>query len=451
METSAICSIFIFFPACIVYPHDALYYASLIVSTPAYATFPADFVYKRFIGVCHFNGHVLYKSYEFAHRIPLLALCIFVVNDKCNYFFFRIYIRVSYHSRSQMGHTVIKSSFILLCISITLFIVGSLITLGPLWNKGRFGIEAGKTYVLSIQYQREYKQYVKKHPVIKAQDLQNKNVPVLLYHSVLPEDDGYNVTLDVFKEHMFALKQAGYQTITVRDLHNFLTKDAPLPPRPVLITFDDGSKTSFYPVDPLFRALGFRGTQSIITRYSAGSGSGGSFYLSEDELRYALGTGRWEILSHGHNAHEMDTPFRGGSNHFLSQRQFLELKGSPESEKEFTSRIMKDFTRSRHTLESAFSLDVLGYSFPFGDFGQNNSEYPETEQLILDAASHVYTILFHQARWKYPEPILYKDSMYMVPRITVHTEWSGDELLEAMANYMASGVESIPHGESDEE
>src|SRR3989344_5471798 len=68
-------------------------------------------------------------------------------------------------------------------------------------------------------------------------------------------------------------------------------------------------------------------------------------------------------------------------------------------------------------------------------------------KLILDATSHVYVILFHQARWKYPEPILYKDSMYMVPRITVHTEWSGDKLLEAMANYMASGVEPIPHGE----
>ena len=54
--------------------------------------------------------------------------------------------------------------------------------------------------------------------------------------------------------------------------------------------------------------------------------------LSEDELQYALGTGRWEILSHGHDAHEMDTPFSGGSSHFLSQRQFLELKGGLESE-----------------------------------------------------------------------------------------------------------------------
>ncbi|OGZ54852.1 MAG: hypothetical protein A3H64_00270 [Candidatus Ryanbacteria bacterium RIFCSPLOWO2_02_FULL_45_11c] len=350
-----------------------------------------------------------------------------------------------------MGHTVIKSSFVLLCISITLFVVGSLLAAGPLWNKGRFGIESGKTHIVSIQYKREYEQFVKKHPAAKAPDLQNRNVPVLLYHSVLPADDGYNVTLDVFKEHMFALKQAGYQTITARDLYNFLAKGALLPSHPVLITFDDGSKTSFYPVDPLFRALGFRGTHFIITRYSTGYGSGGSFYLSEDELQYALGTGRWEILSHGHDAHEMDTPFSGGSSHFLSQRQFLELKGGLESESEFTSRVMKDFTQSKQVLESIFSLDMFGYAFPFGDFGQNNSEYPETEKLILDATSHVYVILFHQARWKYPEPILYKDSMYMVPRITVHTEWSGDKLLEAMANYMASGVESIPHGESDEE
>lgn len=345
----------------------------------------------------------------------------------------------------------IHSSFVLLYISIALFVVGSLFALSPLWNKWQFGIEAGKTYALSIQYKREYEQFVEKHPAIQVQDLQNKNVPVLLYHSVLPEDDGYNVTLGVFKEHMFALKQAGYETITARDLHNFLTKDAPLPPRPVLVTFDDGSKTSFYPTDPLFRALGFTGTQSVITKYSTGSESGGSFYLSENELQYALDTGRWEIISHGHDAHEMDTPFRGGSNHFLSQRLFLELQGDWESDSEYVSRIMKDFIRSKRALESAFSLDMFGYAFPFGDFGQNNSVYPETEKLILDAISHVYAISFHQARWKYPEPFLYKDRMYMVPRITVHTEWSGDELLEAVANYMKSGVDPIPHGESDEE
>mgnify|MGYP001587663522 CR=1 FL=1 len=345
----------------------------------------------------------------------------------------------------------ITSSFILICLAITLFIVGSLLAADPLWLAGRFGVEAGKAYAEALQYKHSYKAYAKSNDTVDAPLLENKNVPVLLYHSIIPKDDGYNVTVDVFKDHVFSLKQAGYETITARQLRDFLKDGTPLPPHPVLITFDDGSKTSFYPVDPMFQALGFKGTNFIISKYSTGTEGAGSFYLSEDELRYAKSTGRWEILSHGHDAHELDTPFMGGSNHFLSQRQFLELEGRFENENDFSMRVLRDFTHSKDALAQALSADMFGYAFPFGDFGQNNSEYPENEKLILDAVARSYDIVFHQARWKHPEPFLYDNRMYMVPRIVVHTEWGGDELLQAMTNYMASGVTSIPVGETGEE
>lgn len=72
-------------------------------------------------------------------------------------------------------------------------------------------------------------------------------VPILMYHRVHRYATEYRKSLlgltvepSQFAAEMDALAARGYHSITVRRLFDALFHGAPLPPRPVLITFDDG-------------------------------------------------------------------------------------------------------------------------------------------------------------------------------------------------------------------
>lgn len=103
--------------------------------------------------------------------------------------------------------------------------------------------------------------------------LRRIHVPILMYHYIsdLPEDaDDIRVDLTVtpqnFHEHMAYLRDAGYQTISLDQLYAALTIGAPLPPKPIVITFDDGYVDHYTNAFPILQEFGFTGTFFIITQ-----------------------------------------------------------------------------------------------------------------------------------------------------------------------------------------
>ncbi len=71
------------------------------------------------------------------------------------------------------------------------------------------------------------------------------SVPVLLYHGIVPESDRFSITEEVFKDQMFALKKAGYSTITLNEFYGFIHEGKSLPDKSFLLTFDDGRLDSY--------------------------------------------------------------------------------------------------------------------------------------------------------------------------------------------------------------
>lgn len=103
--------------------------------------------------------------------------------------------------------------------------------------------------------------------------LRRIHVPVLMYHYVgdLPEDsDIYrtDLTLDpgVFRGHLEYLRDENYTTISLYDLYDALVYGRELPPRPIVLTFDDGHIDHYENVFPLLREFDFTGTFFIITQ-----------------------------------------------------------------------------------------------------------------------------------------------------------------------------------------
>lgn len=93
-----------------------------------------------------------------------------------------------------------------------------------------------------------------------------------MYHHIAvppPNADAIRYDLSVppdrFEAHLRYLKQAGYTTISLDALVYHLTRGWPLPPRPIIITFDDGYLDNYENAFPLLQKYGFSGAFFIIT------------------------------------------------------------------------------------------------------------------------------------------------------------------------------------------
>lgn len=73
-----------------------------------------------------------------------------------------------------------------------------------------------------------------------------KRLRVLLYHKVsAAKSDRLTVCAAQLEKHLQIIQQKDYNTILLSDLVNYVTHKADLPPKPLLLTFDDGYKNNY--------------------------------------------------------------------------------------------------------------------------------------------------------------------------------------------------------------
>lgn len=122
-------------------------------------------------------------------------------------------------------------------------------------------------------------------------------IPVLMYHKVEHEShDALTVSKANFKAQMTWLKSEGYQSISLQAFLDFIEgkiKRENLPPKPVLITFDDGYRSTLKEAAPVLEQYQFLATLFATSAFIQEAAQGtGSIYLSPDELR------EWKLAGH---------------------------------------------------------------------------------------------------------------------------------------------------------
>jgi peptidoglycan/xylan/chitin deacetylase (PgdA/CDA1 family) len=103
---------------------------------------------------------------------------------------------------------------------------------------------------------------------------QTLKVPILMYHyiSIAPEDaDIYRKDLSVapedFRAQMQYLADNGYTPIDLYDLSRAITNKMDLPPKPIIITIDDGYRDNYHNGFPILKELGFKATIFLPTDF----------------------------------------------------------------------------------------------------------------------------------------------------------------------------------------
>lgn len=134
-----------------------------------------------------------------------------------------------------------------------------------------------------------------------------KQVPVVCYHQIRdwkPTDSkgakDYIVQIAAFKEHIKMLADSGYHTILPDQLYAYLTTGAPLPKKPIMLTFDDTDLDQFTIANPTLKKYGFKAVYFVMT-----VSLGRPHYMTADMVKQLSDEGN-VIGSHTWDHHRVD-------------------------------------------------------------------------------------------------------------------------------------------------
>ena len=131
-------------------------------------------------------------------------------------------------------------------------------------------------------------------------------VPILTYHSLDDSGSVISISPAAFRMHMQSLRARGFSGIALGRLLDGWEGRAPLPPRPVVLTFDDAFRNFEEAARPILDAAGFRATVFAVAGQCGGTNDWPGQLarvprlplLTAAELRDLAAAG-YEIGSHG--------------------------------------------------------------------------------------------------------------------------------------------------------
>jgi len=124
------------------------------------------------------------------------------------------------------------------------------------------------------------------------------SVPVLMYHSIGEEKNNDAViSRERFAEQMEFLSREKFTTLTLDELYDYLSEKKPLPPKPVVLTFDDGYRDTYETAFPILKKYGLKSTLFVIASEIGQR-------LTLEELK-TMKAGGMEIMSHSFTHNEL--------------------------------------------------------------------------------------------------------------------------------------------------
>jgi peptidoglycan/xylan/chitin deacetylase (PgdA/CDA1 family) len=136
------------------------------------------------------------------------------------------------------------------------------------------------------------------------------NLPILMYHFVVENRGDLHICPYEFERDLAFLRENGYSTIGVSELIDFVYLGVPLPPNPVMLTFDDGYYNNYHYVFPLLREYDMKAVIFIIANHTDIWSE--NFYedlhaghLTWEQIREMQDSGHVEFGGHTYNMHKV--------------------------------------------------------------------------------------------------------------------------------------------------
>lgn len=197
----------------------------------------------------------------------------------------------------------------------------------------------------------------------------SRDVPVLMWHNLAEESSGdMTISVDTFRAQIEALHEAGFKTVSLQQLYDYVHFGTELPEKPIVLTFDDGYFSNYEYAFPILQEYDMQATI-----FAIGVSVGKDNYkdtdhamtphFGADEAREMVDSGLISVQSHTFDMHQWP-PFEDGN---AQVRETL-LPFDGEADADYEAAVEADFAESRELLESITGQPVNALAFPEGAY-----------------------------------------------------------------------------------
>jgi peptidoglycan/xylan/chitin deacetylase (PgdA/CDA1 family) len=190
------------------------------------------------------------------------------------------------------------------------------------------------------------------------------DLTILMYHDVSNRRPGkYVISPRSFEQDVAYLKDNGYESITLSDLICFKEDCKPIPEKPVMITFDDGSRATYTHAFPILKKYGFKAVVSVVGAFiDAGYDKNGNLNpknnssLTYEQIKEMHRSGLVEFQNHSYDLHS----FKKGRNGLKPY--------NGENPAHYERVLSSDLAKTENALEKNAGIRCNAVAFPFGEY-----------------------------------------------------------------------------------
>ena len=117
-------------------------------------------------------------------------------------------------------------------------------------------------------------------------------LPIIMYHGILNDtkyQGTYVIAPSQFESDLKKIQSDSYTTVTVHDIVEYVYNNRPLPPKPIMLTFDDGYYNNYLYAYPLLKKYGCKAVISPIASCSEYFSDTDDFYIYHNQKSGAHG------------------------------------------------------------------------------------------------------------------------------------------------------------------
>jgi len=189
-------------------------------------------------------------------------------------------------------------------------------------------------------------------------------VPIVMYHSIMKsskEMGKYVITPTEFESDLRYLKEHDYETITMTDLINYVYNNFELPPKPVIITFDDGNFNNYIFGKPLLQKYEMKAVISIVGEYAESfskspppTNNPDYAFASWDQIKVMSDSELFEIQNHTYSLHSTNKKRYG----------IKRIQG--DSLESYQNMLNADIVKLQDKLKETTGMSPNTFTYPFG-------------------------------------------------------------------------------------
>ena len=225
-----------------------------------------------------------------------------------------------------------------------------------------------------------------------APTVEGTTLKVFSYHDVRDDlagdldPDRFAVSTQRLVEHFEWFRLEGYTPISLDQLLAAREGRGPLPPRPILLVFDDGLRSVYTRIFPLLELYDYPAVVAVVgawldapegwtLEYDGLGVLGPRDFVAWDELREMQASGLVEVATHTWDLHQgvLGNPF-GNEQPAAVTRRYDPDTGTYESAAAYRARIRADLDRAAGRIEEELGRRPRAVVWPYGEYSEVTEE-----------------------------------------------------------------------------